>query len=66
MSDFTISFRDSEDFNVNLNQDTELDVDMGTVYIPNIPAVLYEEQELDEDQQEQARDNIGAIYIWNG
>ena len=60
MSDFTISFRDSEDFNVNLDQDTELDVDMGTVYIPDIPAVLYEEQELDADQQEQARDNIGA------
>ena len=39
MNDFTISFRDSEDFNVNLDQDTELDVDMGTVYIPDIPAV---------------------------
>lgn len=60
MSDFQISFRDSEDFNINLDQDTELDVDMGTVYIPDIPAVLYEEQELDADQQEQARDNIGA------
>ena len=31
MSDFTISLRDSEGFNINLNQDTDFDVDMETV-----------------------------------
>lgn len=60
MSEFNITFQTGQDFNVTLESGPEASLDMGTVYVPNPPAVLYEPQELTDAQQEQARENISA------
>lgn len=60
MSEFNITFQTGQDFNVTLESGPEASLDMGTVYVPNPPAVLYEAQDLTDAQQEQARENISA------
>ncbi len=60
MSEFNITFQTGPDFNVTFESEPEASLDMGTVYLPQAPAVLYEPQELTDAQQEQARENISA------
>lgn len=60
MSEFNITFQTDQHFNATLADDPEMSMDLGTVYLPQAPAVLYEYQDLDDDQQEQARENIAA------
>ena len=60
MSEFNITFQTGPYFNVTLESDPEASLDMGTVYVPNPPAVLYEAQDLTDDQQATARHNISA------
>lgn len=61
MSEFNITFQTGPDFNIELASSSETSLDMGTVYLPQAPAVLYEPQELTDAQQEQARENISAV-----
>ena len=60
MSEFNITFQTDQHFNATLADDPEMSMDLGTVYLPQAPAVLYEYQDLDDEQQEQARENIAA------
>lgn len=60
MSEFNITFQTGQDFNVTLESGPEASLDMGTMYVPNPPAVLYEAQDLTDDQQATARHNIAA------
>ena len=60
MSEFNITFQTGPDFNVTFESEPEASLDMGTVYLPQAPAVLYEAQDLTDDQQATARHNISA------
>ena len=60
MSEFNITFQTDQNFNMVMDVDPDVDMDLGTVYLPQAPAVLYEPQDLDAEQQDQARENIAA------
>lgn len=60
MSEFNITFQTDQNFNMAMDVDPDVDMDLGTVYLPQAPAVLYEPQDLDAEQQNQARENIAA------
>lgn len=60
MSEFNITFQTDQNFNMVMDVDPDVDMDLGTVYLPQAPAVLYEPQDLDAEQQNQARENIAA------
>ena len=63
MSEFNITFQTDQHFNATLADDPEMSMDLGTVYLPQAPAVLYEPQDLDDEQQDQARENIAPPRI---
>ena len=60
MSEFNITFQTDQNFNATMADDPEMSMDLGTVYLPQAPAVLYEPQDLTDAQQDQARENIAA------
>ena len=60
MSEFNITFQTDQNFNATMADDPAVSMDLGTVYLPQAPAVLYEAQDLTDDQQATARHNISA------